>query len=341
MIIKKITLFDNLRSVALISVIFIHLSGWFIIRNAKPYYFFDLMANISRFAVPMFVFISASLFFLKYSNFKINKRNYYSKKVKKIFFPYVFASFIYYIYKLSSLVSPEQKIVFRGVNNIKEFFFNLFTIGNFSHLYFIPLILTFYFIAPFLMELYKKNKLITIISMFIINITFILIMKNLGVDRLYWRWAVLSYLIYIILGFLFAEYYQKIKKIKNENLLAALAGVAALIIAIYQPYNAHLFSLYGFSSYIYDSLFGIFWVIVFLIVRFPKRVNALIKRISINSYGIYLYHYLVIDLIFSLTLKKHIRLPLNMVTFLFLLVFITIFSAIIYRSTEYLFKYKK
>jgi len=338
---NRIFLFDNLRFIAISSVLFIHLAGWFSIQSAEPKILYMFLANISRFAVPMFVVLSASLFFLKYKDRNINIWEYYSGRFKKIVIPYFLVSIIYYIYRLSPLVSPKQKIIFTGLENLFDFGNLFLTIGVFSHLYFVPMIIMFYLFAPFIIRLYKKYKYQTLGALLVINILFVAAMNNLGFERLYYRWTIFPYLIYVIFGLLIADYFNKMKKIKKEQLLLALTIIILGIIAVYKPYNTDTFNLFGFSSYIYDSLFGLFWVTTFLLLDMPGKAEKLFGFISKKSFGIYLFHYLFIDAIFSLISKGYLSITLNVTSFLLLAVAIVFLSLGLYQPIQYLINYNR
>ena len=337
----KIYFYDQLRMVATLSVLFIHLSGWFLIQRADPSVLYVFLANISRFAVPMFVFLAAALFYLKYSDKKIIKKGYYASRFRKILIPYLAVSVIYYVYRLSPLVSPKQKISFSGWENLFDFGKLFLTVGVFSHLYFVPLILMFYFVAPYLVDLIKRHRTAIMLALVSSNIVFVALMNYLNVERLYWRWTIFPYLIYVIFGFIFSDYYEKIKKTEKKNIFAGLVTVLVAIFFIYQPYNKGLFEFFGFSSYVYDSLFGLFWISLFLLFKFPEKINKIITFLSQKSFGIYLFHYLFIDLLFSLIGKGYFNLRLNVFTYPVLLVVVPVLSLIAYYPIEYLLNYKR
>ncbi len=319
---NRISIFDNLRFIAIISVLFIHLTGWFLIVNQEirePYVFF---ARASRFAVPMFVFISASLFILKYKK-TINIKSYYIGRFIKIVMPYFLISVAYYIYRLSPLSSGKLQISFTGWDNFFNFGKLFFTTGVFSHLYFVPMIITFYFFAPLIAKFFKKYKYQTATLLAAFNILFVVIMNNLGIEHLYWRWLIFPYLIYVALGFLFADVYKKITKLDKKIFLLPLLLVMAGIAFIYKPYNSGSLELYGFSSYLYDSFFGAFWVLVFLSINFSKKLKNIVSYLSKKSFGIYLFHYLFIDLIFSFINKGILNIPFNITSYFVLIIMIS------------------
>lgn len=337
---NRIFIFDFLRVVAISGVIFIHLSGWFLILGAKPKGLYLLLANFSRFAVPMFVFIAAALFFIQYQDRDVKVREYYPKRIKKIFIPYFIVSTIYYIYRMTPAVSSKQVIIFTGWHNLTDFISKLFTIGVFSHLYFVPLIIMFYFMAPYLLKLYKKNKFLTVGMLLGINVLFNYAMTYFGIARLYYRWTIFPYLIYVVLGFIFANNFEKIKKISREMLLSLLILVFLGAIAIYGPYNNHVNNIFGRVSYVYDSIFGLFFILLGIMFTIPKRISGFISWISEKSFGIYLFHYLIIDILFSLITKDIISFPLSIYTFPVIFVFIVLFSVLLYYPIEYLLNYK-
>lgn len=337
---ERVEILDTLRVVATFGVLFIHLSGWFLLRGAEPRALYDFLADISRFSVPMFVFISAALFYLKYCEKKPEIDKYYKGRFYSIVVPYVIVSLIYYFYRMSILSSPNIRISLRGLIAVKYFINRLFTKSIFSHLYFVPAIIMFYISAPFILRGYKKNKLLTIIGLIAIDLTFVFYMNKNNFPGVNWRWTIFPYLIFVVFGFLFGEYYQKIKKMPKEVIISLLISSLFCISFIYGPYN-NGFSLVWYARYIYDTLFGAFFLFLFLLINFPDKIKTAINYMSRKSFGIYLFHYLIIDFFFGLIVRKVINPPLNPLLYVILLIVIIIGSLILYYPMEKFISYLK
>ncbi|OGC45115.1 hypothetical protein A2V49_02315 [candidate division WWE3 bacterium RBG_19FT_COMBO_34_6] len=328
MINKRYEIIDLLRASSIIGVLLIHLSGWYGLVGGQPTGFYIILANISRFSVPMFVFISAALFYLKYDYKKFNLRSYYLNRIDKILLPYFLSSFIYYLYRLSNFVSSKQLITLKGVENIFDFITKTLTIGVFSHFYFIPLILSFYLIAPFLYKVFRSKSILFVIITVITNILFVFLMISLNIKRIDYRWTVFPYLIYITLGFFYAKNYEKLLMVKSKFLIALLVVLLLGIYPIYiNYYNAKLSTML-YLSYVYDSLCGLVVIIFSYLLNSYVINNRIIKFLSNNSFSIYLWHYLFIDLIFSFIKRGKLIFELNFINYISLLVLIIVLSTV-------------
>ena len=255
------------------------------------------------------------------------------------------ASVIYYLYRLSPLVSQNQKINFTGWNNLFDFLCKLFTVGVFSQLYFVPMILVFYLLAPYFVFLYKKHKLFIVGILVTTSIFFIVFMNYIEIRSIFYRWTIFPYLIYVVMGFLFADNYKKITKINKKLVLIFACINLSAIIFVYQPYNSHLIEWFGLSRFLYDTLFLFLWVSAALILRLPPMIDKIFSFLSRKSFGIYLYHYLIIDLVFTLLVRGYVNLPLNMGTYIIILISIGVLSSILFWAftigTGPLFGYTK
>ena len=307
----RYVIIELLRVCALVGVLLIHLSGWFTLKGAEPSWLYSFFTNASRYSVPMFVFISAAVFYLKYENGSPDKVSFYLRRIRKIFVPYFFISAIYYIYKLSSFASPKQVVRFLGWSTLGDFLIKTFTKGVFSHLYFVPLIMMFYFTSPLLLKMYKRNKVIVLSAMIAGNILFILLMNYFDVSRINYRWTIFPFLIYVSLGFLFADLFEKIRAIPSRYILLGILASASLICLIYDFYVGYSGVYKELYSFVYDSLFGLLIILILLLFSFPAKYLNIINTISEKSYGVYLFHYLLIDLIFSLYVRGYLVVPLN------------------------------
>src|SRR5579872_6838550 len=128
---------DLLRILAILAVVFIHTTTRTLeaSRYNIPTLSWTLFLNqIFRFAVPMFFLISGFVLELNY-NSKIEYKIYAKKRVSKIFVPYVFWSFFYFLF-----VYPVWHFSVFSLS----FIYILIT-GNSSYqLYFIPVLIIFY-----------------------------------------------------------------------------------------------------------------------------------------------------------------------------------------------------
>ncbi len=144
---------DVLRIISILAVIIIHTTTRTLEASA-----FDLqkipwtlfLNQIFRFAVPLFFMISGFVLELNY-HLHESYFTYLKKRINRIFIPYVFWSGIYYFFVYTKHT---------------ENFFQSLLAGDASYqLYFIPALLIFYLIFPFIHNFYKflGSKWITIL----------------------------------------------------------------------------------------------------------------------------------------------------------------------------------
>jgi surface polysaccharide O-acyltransferase-like enzyme len=154
---------DVLRILSILAVIFIHtttktlaISGYAL--QKIPLTLF--LNQISRFAVPLFFMISGFILELNH-NSNESYITYLKKRLNRIFIPYVFWSAIYYFFVYSK--------------NQNTNFLNSLLRGDASYqLYFIPAILIFYLIFPFIHKYLKiiGNIWVIIFLFFILELLF-------------------------------------------------------------------------------------------------------------------------------------------------------------------------
>lgn len=141
---------DTLRILSILAVIFIHtttktLEASAFVLEKIPFTLF--LNQILRFAVPLFFMISG---FVLELNFHLNENylTYLKKRLNRIFIPYIFWSAVYYFFVYKSHT---------------ESFFKALIGGDASYqLYFIPALLIFYLIFPFIHNFYKYLRSIWI-----------------------------------------------------------------------------------------------------------------------------------------------------------------------------------
>lgn len=144
---------DVLRIISILAVIFIHTTTRTIQVSTDNFQIvpWTLFINqIFRFAVPLFFMISGFVLELNYHAHE-SYLTYLKKRINRIFIPYIFWSGIYYFFVYTKHT---------------ENFFQALLGGDASYqLYFIPAILIFYIIFPFVHNFYKflGSKWITIL----------------------------------------------------------------------------------------------------------------------------------------------------------------------------------
>ncbi len=184
---------DQIRGIAMIGIVCIHIHSYFEFYHPGKItlnFFTLLLANLSRFSVP--VFILGSSMYLK------KKPGYWPTKVHSLLIPYTIASIIGYSIKYS-----EYSII--------DFTYKFLTGQVFTPFYFVPLLFQFYLLFYFLPDRMQKGYgLLLLFGLsFVINFS-----SNLGFfENLLPKWyqpiSIFNYLLFFALGIV-------IKNSKNQ-----------------------------------------------------------------------------------------------------------------------------
>lgn len=313
-----------LRGFAIIAVIIIHTSDYASNLNLSVLSIANLFLNyISRFAVPLFVLLSGIVLSLKY-NTSMSIKPFYIKRMKSILPQYLFFSLFYLIVPLSlhmgSLTIPP----------ISKIFSSILLANSSGHLWFIPMIIQFYLLYPYLISMYEKTnnvKVFILISAIIQNI-WLIINKGLFSSCLndnilnITQFIFLSHLFYFILGIYVGRNYIEIKSFV-VSLKWTLSHLFILSTIIIYGFIIKCFINVGTISKIPSYCFGIVYMLhpiyfpvifsILLIISIKlKDVNKVYSSVIFNlgnySFGIYLIHALFLrELPFIMNTKMNIN----------------------------------
>ncbi|TKC05662.1 hypothetical protein FA048_18290 [Pedobacter polaris] len=287
---------DNLRVIATISVIFLHVAAPFLYKFTKISGFNWWTANVYdslvRFSVPIFVMITGALLLPK--DYQLN--DYLKKRVVRIIFPFLFWISIYSIHVLYLLK-----------NGFKLPFLQMLTIGSTTfayrttyHFWYIYMIIGIYLFIPILSKWIKNAKEKEIHYFLLLWIVAIIIAQPLfskyvpDFNLQYFA----GFIGYVVLGYyLSIRNFENVKHIKAIALLIFATGV---LLTVFGTYFLSLISgrfvidLYTyFSPNVIIAAVGLF--------LFFKHINlanpiwkAIRKFINKHSFGIYFIHILVL-----------------------------------------------
>lgn len=283
---------DLLRIFATLGVISIHSDqitermNYF---SGISWWFTNIIHSISSVSVPLFFIISGYLL--------INPKNIKSdvkKTFTRIIIPLLFWTFIYIPWKYK----------WHGeIPNLKH----LLT-GSYHHLYFLTILAVLYFFKPKIEYFIKSNKdklgrfilYGFLISMGISAISYFILNINPTNNTLL---VSSTYIPYFVMG-----YWIRDKKITNKSFIIPTIITTMLISA--SSYLSYKNELMGNSIFILDSGANYFWeafnplvitnsllIFVSFISFFKNKSGKFIANISSATYGIYLIHPIIIDLI--------------------------------------------
>ncbi|HWY78815.1 MAG TPA: acyltransferase family protein [Candidatus Sulfotelmatobacter sp.] len=283
---------DLIRILAAFFVVFSHSTDRFvlytILKDSTAWNIIYYMNTLSRVAVPLFIILSGYLLLNKE---KItNTKNFYIKRVSRILYPFIIWLTIYYgwtIYWDQTKLTPG-------------FILQTLWTGNIWHLYFLIIILELYLLTPCL-ERFKTKKqqtvlfwsllalsifcsLLTIfhidvknysLTMFIPYISLFFAgayLRDLKVTKL---WTIIFFVFYLSLAFI-------TNKIANGNM-------STMIVYNYSPTLLPMTICLFLALKNFHKNFG-----TKLLTGPLEKVIAYIGRLT---FGIYLLHFLVLDLV--------------------------------------------
>lgn len=156
---------DFIRATAALSIIAIHVTANYVYVSRMAYY----LNQFVRFAVPIFILISGLLLFASNTEYKGVKGyfTFLSRRLKKVFIPYLIWSFIYIIYNLRNdlgsiwldkgafLLESAKKLLYGSAH---------------AHLYFVVIIIQLYLLFPLLSYLMKRWPRLVLALSFIITL---------------------------------------------------------------------------------------------------------------------------------------------------------------------------
>lgn len=296
---KRTIYFDYLRVFATFAVILLHLAGqnW---NNADVNSFnwqvFNVYDSIVRWAVPVFVMISGALFLER------------SISLKKIYLKYVVRLFIsFYVWSLIYILLADTPLsLFEKAT--------LLVSGHF-HMWFIPMMAGLYICTPFF-KIVANDERITkyyLCLAFLLSslIPTIVILINDFTDSVFINgiasaikisaqsmkiYAVTGYAGYFILG-----YYLNNKDLtKYQRRIIYILGIVGFVLTIVLTYmNAIKLQKPNENYYDFFSVNVLLESIaVFVFFKYRKfKANNLIAELSKNSYGVYLVHALIMEIL--------------------------------------------
>lgn len=308
---KRIYYIDVLRVIACLSVIMVHSSANYVIKDfgSTNFWIGNILDSISRICVPLFIMISGALL--------LDEKYMYSKEknkhhIKKMIIFFIFWSFLYcLIFQIIGQVLIEHKPI--DIANV----FLSFIQGHY-HLWFVYLIIGLYLILPLLRLWVNANNKKQIEYFIILSIVFTYIipqiisigsnysdyflnLKDIIENKLCIKY-IGGFTTYFILGWYLNNY-----EIKHKNKLYIL-GIIGLLITIIGTYIISIST--GKEAQMYGNLslnVLLQTLMVFIIVKTKfknsDRNNKLVMAISNNSLGIYAIHALVATILNRIIVK--------------------------------------
>lgn len=310
---NRIFFLDHLRAFLVILVVFLHSAMAYIVNADNLWYFYDSQRNIifdvyvflfDRTVMPIFFFISG--YFALSSILKSNTISFLKRKFVRLGIPLIIGIFILNPVSRFIINTYDNKIPNNYLTNIP------YTL----HLWFLTslliIIILFSIIFTFnkriFKPIYRKNYSSKFLFLFAILIGVSLFLVNLFFNDLKWigfggfiitqPFRFVLYISYFFLG-VFAlknKIFSKNNPSNNFLFIFATTTIFAIFsILFYNFYHTDI-SKFLHLKFIYALLWSVFSLssLITIIKLFQKRYNYSSKygkKLSINSYAIYIFHY--------------------------------------------------
>lgn len=270
--------------------------------------------GISRFAVPLFVFITGVVLFYNYDG-KLNYLNFIRKRFKQIILPYLTWTVFYHVW-IGFLSGVSATTTRSELLNLVK----LSLTGKASyHLWFMVMIIPFYLLFPvfrFLLSGKRKasTNLIAVAVILILNLGLIYALRQgilasdnpqLGFIFDYLDRNFLFWIFYFMLGGLVGLYYETWKKFVDKIKYISLALLAVCLYIIYENI-VRAIGNYPDARYLWSAnvtvplkplmmatitlLIVMVFAVAMRLVSNPSRFSNLIGLFGKYSFGTYLMH---------------------------------------------------
>ncbi len=297
----RVIYFDYLRIIATMAVIAIHVSAQNFRKvpvDSFDFFVFTFWDSIVRFAVPMFVMISGALFLNPQKT--VTFRDLYAKYSLRMVTAFSFWSAVYLLY--------DFFIDHKKFDNTKDFIVS-FAEGPY-HLWFLFMIVGLYIIVPLLRKITESPEatryFLIVAAVFTILIPTLLLIPALSdfkdaFGKMKFHFT-LGYPCYFVAGYYLSKTELSKKARRLLYALGLLAFLSTIVLSIViskdrqKPYAA-LFE--NFTLNVALETIAVFVFAKYNLNRMPKskRVQGLIFAFSKYSFGIYLVHILVLDIL--------------------------------------------
>lgn len=345
---------NYLRGFAILSVISIHTSAYFIKMTSINLLtiFYIIVDVFSHFAVPAFMFISGFVLYNKYYK-SFDYQKFYVKRLQFVIPQYLIISTFYIIVSYYN-----AKIIGKPIEwNYLSMLYIYLTGEAFYHLWFFVLLIQIYILYPYILKIYgyfqSKHKLelfliITFISSTVYN-SFTDIPLLLGKITLF-----NGYIFYFVFGMFTRNNYEILKSIlfkRSGVFFSSIILFVGTFLSTMDYANSYFsYGLFGSSSITKLSLnaisiiyFTVIIVIGLYLSIYLSNLSQLksIDRIGSYSFGIYLIHAIILYIIVFLLSKVNFdwnNLLFYPLTF-FLTLILSLFSVKIIRlfpKSEYI-----
>lgn len=310
MVKKRIFYYDVLRAIAIIGIVFCHASVTFVLTGVdNPTFYISAFFDCLRdFSIPIFVMLSGALLI----NRKDSLADFFKKRLSRLFIPFVFWVVISIIYSVVYL-----KHSFDISNALDIFFGKPGTLG--VAFWFIWMIVIVYFEIFIINRLiiYGSRKrenfekvfitLLTVLSVIYIALSHFGILGHYSFKVFYF----MSFITYVIIGYFISHYDLVGSRVSANKMIIATLLVSCALYGYYifgfvvpKSIQANHFVYKGYFNLLILALsvniFSLFKYLSktkYLMDIEDKTLGKLFITISKYSFGLYLCHYMILNLL--------------------------------------------
>lgn len=239
---------------------------------------------IYSFHMPLFVFISGVIFFI--CKREKNKYNvewiFISKKAKRLLLPYIIFSIFF--------VFPTMLYIGKVETPLTSFFIQSYILGNNArHLWFLLMLFNvFVILNHFELFIYNHIKYSLVLAVLLYIISYFA-PNDFQIS------ATLKYIVYFYLGYLYRRLNIEKSISKKKWQIIFILVYFLFYLTLCSRLLLYIPTIQPFIDLLKSS-FGILFILIS--VRYVKMDKSIFKVILHNSYGIYLFHPIIIYIFF-------------------------------------------
>ena len=294
---NKTLWYDNLRVIATIAVIGIHVSSDYAPGSGTiPLYDFwvgNIFDSISRFAVPVFVMLSGALLLSKEYTIDV----FLKKRLVRLLLPFLFWSLIYIAH---TFFVENTELLKMGFGEMARNIFVQMRDGSSLHMWYIYMIIGLYLFVPIIGKWIRastEKEIIYFLGIWVVVMLFdqpVISKLKPDIDFSYFS----GYLGYLVLG-----YYLKIKSFgskKRQSIIGLSLIGAGLITTILGTFLVKHYTKEYVSTFYEPLSPNILLYAAGLFIFFKNKDTQLKPIVAVRnffsqySYGIYLVHVLIL-----------------------------------------------
>jgi len=308
---------DNIKALALVGVIFVHVAGVATATEYNPasstnstWWIANIYDSFFRICVPLFVMITGTLL-LPQKQIPLNQ--FLKKRLNRILWPFIFWTFIYIAFKIA-LGTREQESVRFSISG--SWLIAQLLNGAWPHLWYVYMIISLYLFIPIIKPWLQSASNKAILYFLVIWLITIILnqQKVYRLDTLFDFRYFSGYMGYLILGYYLSERLTVNVQLRKAAVIAILIGYVITLEGTFLTTKISGEFSHEFYEYLTVNVL-LMSVGVFILLKnceFPtanKTINALRKIVSRYGFGIYLGHGLVLSILIHFKIYHNLINP--------------------------------